>query len=128
MPGWGWFLIGFVVALSAAIVVFILLRKRDGVTVDKNALDASYKRRLMEELDAANESRKRTQGIAIELERELRGIADRKKRRMEAIDEESSKELRDLTDDPDALLSRIDEIVGGSEEAITQTGKTNIGG
>ena len=113
MPWWGWLLIGAAGAGLVILVLWLLFRKKGGAAVDRVALLESERKRAQEDLEAERQAHARTEAVRKELEAELRGIAERKKARLEALDEEARKKLRDLTDDPDALLARVDEILGG---------------
>jgi len=113
MPWWGWLLLGAGVSLLSVLILWLILRKRGGGEVDRAALADVKFRRLREELEAESEMRRKAERIGRDLELELRGVAERKKKRLEEVDEETRKRFSDLSDDPDALLSRVDEILSG---------------
>ena len=108
MPWWGWLLVGVGAALLAVLVLWLIFRRRGGAQVDRSGLNDSERT-----LEAERRAKEAALAVAARLEAELRGIAERKKQRLEELDEKTAKKFRDLTDDPDALLARLDEILGG---------------
>lgn len=100
------------VALLVVLVIWLLVRRKNPAPVDRVALLESERTRLQEERDAEAAARKTAEETARKLEAELRSIAERKKARLEELDAETAKKFRDLSDDPDALLARLDQLLG----------------
>lgn len=126
MPGWGWFLLGVGVAGVALGGLWLYFRSR-GSILDRSELDEIAKVKYRRQLATAREERTRLEVLAGELEAELRGIAERKRKRLEEIDANRDRNVRDLADDPDALLDRVDAILGESGFPHIGTDETESG-
>lgn len=113
MPWWGWMLLGGGLVGVSVLVLWLILRKKVTPAVDRTALLESEKVRLAAERDAEAKARLAAEKVAKDLEMEVRAIANWKKQRMEALDEEKAQKYRDMAGDPDAILRRLDEILGG---------------
>lgn len=80
--------------------------------MDRTGILESEKLRLAEEREAERRGREAAEAVARELEAEIRSIADLKRRKLEELDARESKTFRELGDDPDAILTRLDGILG----------------
>jgi hypothetical protein len=103
---------GGLVGLSV-LALWLLFRRKVTPAVDLTALLESEKVRLAAERDAEAKARLAAEKVAKDLELEVRAIANWKKQRMEVLDEEKAQKYRDMAGDPDAILRRLDEILGG---------------
>lgn len=112
MPWWGWMLLGAGVCGLLALGLWLLLRRRAEPAVDRAGLIESERTRLEAELAAEKAARETAEKVARELEVEVRAIADWKRKRLEALDAEKAQKYRDMAGDPDAILRRLDEILG----------------
>lgn len=116
MPWWMWLFLG--VALAAAgggliWAIFFVGRVRTANKLDAR-IQESVKQREAEEVEIQRLIKDRALKTQFRLEQELRDVADRRKRELEGIEDEVEREARRLADDPDALLARLDRIIGGS--------------
>lgn len=122
MPWWGWMLLGGGLVGAVALVLWLLLRKKAEPAVDRAGLIDSERTRLEAERDAEKRGREAAEKVARELEVQVRAIADWKKQRLEALDAEKAQKYRDMAGDPDAILRRLDEILGGARGDPTKPG------
>lgn len=114
MPAWAWFVLGVATSAMILIVVWALLFRGSSSFVDRVALAESDRKRLEDERDAERNAKEKAEFISTQLEAELREIAQRRRVKIEEIDDSTIKDFKRFVDDPDALLARIDEIVGRS--------------
>jgi len=113
VPWWGWMLIGVGISGVVVLGVWLLLPlRRKEPAVDRAGILESEKLRLAEEREAERRGREAAEAVARELEAEIRSIADLKRRKLEELDARESKTFRELGDDPDAILTRLDGILG----------------
>lgn len=114
MPALAWFVLGVATSAMILIVVWALLFRGSSSFVDRVALAESDRKRLEDERDAERNAKEKAEFISTQLEAELREIAQRRRVKIEEIDDSTIKDFKRFVDDPDALLARIDEIVGRS--------------
>jgi len=107
---------------AVALVLWLLLRRKAEPAVDRVGLLESERTRLTEERDAEARGRAAAEKVARELEAEVRAIADWKKTRLEKLDADKAQKYRDMAGDPDAILRRLDEILGPARADPTKPG------
>ena len=112
MPWWGWMLLGGGAVGLVTLGLWLLLRRKAAPAVDRAGLIDSERTRLEAEAAAEKRGREAAEKVARELEAEIRAIAEWKKTRLEALDADKAQKYRDMAGDPDALLRRLDEILG----------------
>jgi hypothetical protein len=114
MPWWGFLIFGVVLIGATALVTYLLVRRAVGA-IDRNALAASEKARVEEELAAERKKKAELEAAAGELRARLEANRAWYEKTKEKIDEELDKEYADLSRDDDALLGKLAELLGGAE-------------
>jgi hypothetical protein len=112
MPWWGWMLVGAGTAGLITLAIWLLLRRKAVPAVDRIGLIDSERTRLEAERDAEAAARAAAEKVAANLEAEIRDIAQWKQKQLEVLDAEKARNYRDMAGDPDAILRRLDEILG----------------
>lgn len=114
MVWWGWLLLG--VGASALIygALWLIFWWRSSPSVDRAAITESENKLLKKQLEAVRKAKDKELAAKDKLAETLHKIAADKKKQLGELDEQAQKDYVSLTDDPDALLSHIDEILGGT--------------
>jgi hypothetical protein len=117
MPFYGWLGVGAGTALLAVLLLWLRFRRPAGpATVDRAGLADAERERYETVIKAEREARAAAEDVAKRLEAELRGLAADKKARLEALDADSKRTYENLVGDPDALLARLDALLGRSPQ------------
>lgn len=113
MPAYAWLGIGAGVALLSVLALWLRFRRSAGpAAVDRAGLADAERARYEATIRAERELRAAAEDIARRLEAELRGLAEDQRRRLADLDAKTRRDYEDLAGAPDALLARLDALLG----------------
>lgn len=119
MPLWGFLIFGLTTAVLTAVIVYLVVRRAVGA-IDRNALAASEKKRIAEELAAERRKKLELERLAGEFRKRLETNRAWYEKMKETIDGELGAEYNALAADDGALLGKLSELLGDTNEPSSE--------